>query len=48
MKELEVKKATALENYKESKKNYIDNMNKGNWIAFCNAKKECMMLGVRI
>lgn len=41
-------KEEALRNYKETKKAYIDNSTKENWIAFCNAKTNCMRLGIRI
>lgn len=48
MKSLEIKKSIALENYKTAKAEYLANTNNENWIKFCNAKKECMLLGVRI
>ena len=41
-------KETALNNYKEAKKNYLENKTNENWIAFCNAKSTCMKLGVII
>ena len=41
-------KAEALKNYKEAKAEYLKNMTNKNWIAFCNAKTNCMRLGVRI
>ncbi len=45
---LEIKKAEALKKYKEAKENVKANYNTENWVKFCNAKKECMALGVRI
>lgn len=48
MTNLEINKATALENYKEAKKAYLENRTNENWISFCNAKRVCMLLGVRI
>lgn len=45
---LENRKNTALENYKEAKKTYLKDRTNENWISFCNAKTECMRLGVRI
>lgn len=41
-------KETALNNYKEAKKNYLENRTNENWIAFCDAKTNCMRLGIRI
>lgn len=41
-------KAKALEIYKEAKKAYFENRTNENWITFCNAKRNCMLLGVRI
>lgn len=38
----------ALNNYKEAKKAYLENRTNENWIKFCDAKKVCMLLGVRI
>ena len=43
-----MKKETTLNNYKELKKAYLENRTNENWIKFCNAKKECMLLGIRI
>ena len=53
MKTLEENKRTALENYKAAKKKYLENMdfknpNDENWKAFCEAKRTCILLGVRI
>lgn len=45
---LEIKKAEALKKYKEAKENVKANYNTENWVKFCNAKRECMLLGVRI
>ena len=41
-------KETALKDYKEAKKKYLDNPTKENWISFCDAKSVCMKLGIRI
>lgn len=41
-------KEKALENYKIAKKSYLEDMTRENWIKFCEAKKICMLLGVRI
>lgn len=42
------KKVLAKEAYKESKKKYMETMIKADWVAFCKAKRTCMMLGVII
>lgn len=41
-------KAKALETYKAAKVNYLENMSEENWKRFCEAKRNCMMLGIRI
>jgi hypothetical protein len=41
-------KEIALSEYKEAKRNYLENMTKENWVKFCNAKTNCMLLGIRI
>ena len=41
-------KERALNNYKEAKQNYLSNMTNENWKVFCDAKRVCMLLGVRI
>lgn len=41
-------KEQALNNYKTAKANYMNTMDKADWITFCDAKKVCMMLGIRI
>ena len=41
-------KEEALANYKQAKKNYLDNNTYENWIIFCDARTICMRLGVRI
>lgn len=41
-------KAEAKRKYVECKNAYLKDMSKENWIAFCDTKKECMRLGVRI
>lgn len=48
MNKLEETKKKALENYKKAKQAYIEYMSEENWIAYCNAKTECMRLGVII
>lgn len=45
---LEQKKTEALKKYKEAKENYLNSPSKENWIKFCDAKANCMRLGVRI
>lgn len=45
---LEAKKAAAKEVYKAAKAKYMETMDKADWIAFCNAKRTRMLLGVRI
>ena len=45
---LEIKEAEVLKKYKEARENVKANYNTENWIKFCNAKRECMLLGVRI
>ena len=45
---LNEKKAIAKEKYKETKVRYFETMNKEDWISFCEAKRVCMLLGVRI
>lgn len=47
-KDLQKNKADALDAYKAAKAAYLENMNSKNWIAFCNAKTNCMRLGFRI
>ena len=41
-------KQQALETYKATKTNYMHNMTNANWIAFCDAKRTCRLLGVKI
>ena len=43
-----ISKETALREYKEAKKNYLENMTNDNWVKFCDAKTTCMKLGIRI
>lgn len=38
----------ALETYKKTRADYIKSPCKENWIKFCEAKRTCMLLGVRI
>lgn len=41
-------KENALTAYKEAKKRYLEERTQEAWICFCNAKTNCMRLGVRI
>lgn len=34
--------------YKEAKAAWLENQTNENWIAFCNAKRVCRLLGIRI
>jgi len=45
---LEEKKAQALKNYKEKRDAYMETISRENWIAFCDAKRVCRLMGVRI
>ena len=45
---LKDKMTEAKESYKVAKESYLKNRTNENWIKFCDAKKECMLLGVRI
>ena len=45
---LKTSKENALKIYKDTKKAYLENRTNENWIAFCNARVNCMRLGVRI
>lgn len=45
---LKEKKEIALKEYKSTKAAYLQDMTNENWIAFCDAKRVCMLLGVRI
>ena len=47
-KEMNEKKNEALKAYKEAKKQVLENRNETTWKAYCEAKKACMMLGIRI
>lgn len=42
------KKELAKEAYKAAKAKYLETMSKQDWVAFCDAKKACMLLGVII
>lgn len=55
MTDLQTKKTEALARYKEAKKEYMGTISKENikgdfekFKVFCDRKKECMQLGVRI
>ena len=41
-------KTDALNEYKQTRKIYIDNPTNENWKKFCNAKRNCMLLGIRV
>ena len=41
-------KEEALRIYKEAKEKYLEDMTDENWIEFCDAKTNCMRLGIRI
>ena len=45
---MEARKNEAKINYIEARNNYIENRTNENWIAFCEAKRVCMLLGVLI
>lgn len=45
---LEEKKAQALKNYEEKRNAYMETMSRENWIAFCDTKRVCRLMGVRI
>lgn len=45
---MEAKKNEAKRNYIEARNNYLKNRTNENWIAFCNAKRNCMLIGVII
>lgn len=42
------KKAQAKAAYEAVKARYMETMDKADWIAFCDAKRACMLLGVII
>lgn len=48
MRTLEENKKNTLQIYKEKKNAYLQDMTPENWKAFCDAKIECMRLGVII
>lgn len=41
-------KQTAKKNYIEAKENWLKNKTDKNWENFCNKKRICMLLGVKI
>ena len=41
-------KNETIENYKRAKENYLNNGTNENWKKFCDAKRECMLMGIRI
>ena len=46
--DLQTEKAKALAIYKLEKMDYLQNRSDENWLKFCEAKKNCMLLGCRI
>ncbi len=42
------KKALARATYSDAKARYLETMSNTDWIAFCDAKRACMLLGVII
>ncbi len=42
------RKREALEKYKSAKAHYLETLSQSDWLAFCEAKRTCMLLGVRI
>ena len=45
---LKDRQAKALEAYKAARAKYAETMDKKDWLNFCDARQECMLLGVRI
>jgi hypothetical protein len=45
---LEKDKKQALADYNKAREEYLKNRSNGNWVRFCDAKRNCMMLGVLI
>ena len=43
-----MKKLEAKKKYIEARNNYMANRTNENWIAFCDAKRACMLLGIII
>lgn len=39
---------TVIKAYKEAKEMYLKNRTDENWKKYCDAKRNCMLLGVRI
>ena len=48
MTNLMTQKKEVLEQYKAAKQEYLKNPTAENWKKFCDEKRNCMMLGVRI
>ena len=48
MEKLRNQQAEALEAYKQAKAHYLEDMTNDNWIKFCDARTNCMRLGVKI
>lgn len=46
--QLEDRKTAAKAVYREAKANYLADMSPENWRILCEAKRTCMLLGVRI
>ena len=34
--------------YSLARKNYLENTTNENWVIFCKARRDCMLLGIRI
>lgn len=45
---MEQRKAEALNSYKEAREAYTNNATPENWRTFCDAKRLCRLLGVRV
>lgn len=48
METLEQKKEAAWSEFRKARKAYLADMSKENWLRFCEAKSNCMRLGVLI
>lgn len=45
---LNEKKKEALQAYKDARDKYLEERNESNWKTYCEAKRNCRLLGVRI
>lgn len=48
LRQLEDRKTAAKAVYMKARANYISDMSPENWLTLCEAKRNCMLLGVRI